>query len=133
MQKVAAAVAELPGVRWGRRQMLAGALVDMYDSLPRIRGGLQAHQQFLQVLERLAESGLSQEDNCLYDDSTPLPPRRQSQRVPESVAAQGLGAAGRVSLAPSMWRRCVPSGLRCIYAAFARRHFCEHAPKKESK
>ena len=95
--------------------MVRTALVDMYLALLNIDGGAAAAPLFQDVLEGIAESGLCRPDDMLYDDSTPLPPKNQSQKVPEQVAAKGLGPAGRVSLARSLWRKCVSRGLRAIY------------------
>ena len=83
--------------------MVHTALVDMYLALLNIDGGAAAAVLFRDVMEGIAEGGLCRPDDMLYDDSTPLPPNNQSQEVPEQVAAKGLGPAGRVSLAHSLW------------------------------
>ena len=62
----------LDGIRWGRREMVRTALVDMYLALLNIYGGAAAAPLFRDVLEGIAESGLCRPDDMLYDDSTPL-------------------------------------------------------------
>ena len=78
-------------------------------------GGAAAATSFRDVPQGIAADGLCSLDDDLYYDSTPLPPKKPPQAVPENVAAKGLGGAGRVNLAQSLWRKCVPSNLRAIY------------------
>ena len=70
----------------------------------------------------MADSGLLIPDDALYND------RRGTQQaksaaaaVLESVAQMGLGKAGRVSGAPSIWNSCVPPDLLSVYV--------KHAPR----
>ena len=87
----------------------------MFLALQAVRGGKQVGALFFEVLRSLAADGLELDDDALYDDPTPGSARRAGSRIPESVAAAGLGVAGRVHLAASLWRRCMPSRLRAIY------------------
>ena len=115
VDSLARRVSALEGIRWGRGEMVYAAVMDMYWELHNISGGAAAAASFRDVLQGIAADGLSSPDDDLYDDSTPLPPKKPSQGVPECVAAQGLGRAGRVNLAHSLWRKCVPKNLRAIY------------------
>ena len=132
IELLARKVSSLDGIRWGRREMVRTALVDMYLALLNIDGGAAAAPLFRDVLEGIAESGLCRPDDMLYDDSTPLPPKNQSQKVPEQVAAKGLGPAGRASLARSLWRKCVPRGLRAIYRRCTKSFSCRGAARHSS-
>ena len=117
----------LAGIHESRREMVRGTLLDMFHSLHHLRGGAEAADEFLAVLRGLEEDGLLVDDDALYDDPTPRPPAAQSTAIPESVAAAGLGPAGRMSIARSLWRRCVPTGLRAVYS----KGICEAgAPRK---
>ena len=89
--------------------------MDMYDSLGDIQGGDVARGEFTRTLEELAHIGLCVEDDALYDDPTLRPWASSAGAIPKLVAAAGLGPAGHVSVAPSLWRKCAPVGLRAIY------------------
>ena len=132
IELLARKVSSLDGIRWGRREMVRTALVDMYLALLNIDGGAAAAPLFREVLEGIADSGLCRPDDMLYDDSTPLPPKNQSQKVPEQVAAKGLGPAGHVSLARSLWRKCVLRGLRAIYLRCTKSFSCRGAARHSS-
>ena len=79
--------------------MVREALLDMFQSLHQIQGEAAAGE-FMEVLRTVADEGLLIDDDAIYDDPTPRPPRASAADIPESVAAVGLGAAG-VSTAPS--------------------------------
>ena len=89
----------LEGTRWGRGAMVRTTLMDMYRELHNISGGAETATTFRDVPQEIATDGLCGPDDDLYDDSTPVPPKKPCQGVPEQVAAKGLGRAGRVSLA----------------------------------
>ena len=95
-------VAALRGIRADKRVMVRQAIVNMFSALLRVQGGGQAADVFLEVLRSLAADGLDVEDDALYDDPTTRDTARAGSTIPESVAAAGLGAAGRVHLAPSL-------------------------------
>ena len=114
MAAAAGEVAALRGTRAGRREMVQQAIVDMFSALLHVQGGGQGADLFLEVLRSLAADGLDVEDDTLYDDPTPRDTARAGSTIPESVAAAGLGAVGRVHPVASLWRRSVPSGLRAI-------------------
>ena len=127
VEEAAERVAGLAGIHEGRREMVRGALLDMVHSLHQVQGGAEAADEFLAVLRGLKEDGLLVDDNALYDDPTPRPPSARSAAIPESVAAARLGPAGRVSVARSLWRRYVPTGLRAVHSKGIRK---AGAPRK---
>ena len=70
------------------------------------------------ALELTLESGLGEYEGQLYD--RPCPPNKQAkfQRLPAitaDMARAGVGRAGRVSVAASIWRRCMPDNLLDVY------------------
>ena len=111
------AVSQLRGVRKGRCAMVEDTLVDIFDSLGDVCRGDAAQEEFVKVLRALADEGLDVDDDMLCDEPIPRPRKTSSSHIPEVVAAAGLGPAGRVGIATSLWRRCVPRGLRPIYRA----------------
>ena len=105
--------------------MIDLALQDLIYSLQQIKGGRPASALFPKVLEQLKSTGLLVPDDELYDDRDgQRDGRKGTQDVPQHSAAGGLGPAGRVSVAPSIWNSvlCVPSDLIHRYRPFA--HSC---------
>ena len=96
-----------------RAAMVEAALVDIFESLGDVVGGDVA-ADYAEVPRALAQEGLFVDVNLLYNDPTPMGPNAPRNHVPNSVAAAGLGPAGRVYIAKSLWGKCV-SGLRAIY------------------
>ena len=103
--------------------MVRTAVMDMFRELHNISGGGEAAATFRDVLRAIASDGLCGPDD-LHDDSTSLPPKKPFPGVPEHVAAKGLGRAGHISLARSVWRKCVLRNLCAIYHR-ARRGFAQ--------
>ena len=93
-------------------------------------GGAAMAGLFRDVVEGVADAGIHSEDDALCDDSTPRPPEAKSNAVPEEVAVRGLGPAGRVNLADSLWHKFVPSGLRAVYKRHARASREEHPQRR---
>ena len=104
------------GVHEGRQETVRGALLHMFHSLHKVHGGVEAAEDFLAVLHGLKEDGLLVDDDTLYDDPTLRPPAARNAAIPQSVAAAGLGPAGRVSVRP-LFCRCLPTGLRAVASA----------------
>ena len=126
VEVLADSISQLEGIRWGLRGMVRQAILGLYDALLGVLGGAAAAGQFRDMLVGIADARLHCDDNALYDDSTPRPPEVKSNAVPEEVAARGLGPAGHVSLASSLWRKCVPPRLRAVYRRHARTFRGEH-------
>ena len=53
------------GIRWGRREMVRTALMDMYQELHNISGGVEAATTFRDVLQGIASDGLCAPDDDL--------------------------------------------------------------------
>ena len=90
--------------------MVEDTLRDIFDSLGDVRGGDAVREEFVKVLRALVDEGLNVDDDMLYDEPTPRPRKTSSSRIPEAMAAAGLGPAGRVGIAKSLWRRFVRAG-----------------------
>ena len=98
--------------------MVEDAVMDIFNSLGDVRGRDAALEEFMKVLRTLFDEGLNVDDDMLYDDEpTPRPRKTSSSHIPEAVAVAGSGPTGRVGIAKSLWRRCVPRGLQAIYWA----------------
>ena len=110
-------VAGLSSIREGGRRMVRASLLDMFHLLHQIRAGAEVAEEFLAVLRGFEDKGLLVDDDALYNKA----PQVQSEAIPEFVAAAGLGPTGRVSVANSLWCRCVPTGLRAVYRRGIRR------------
>ena len=101
--------------------MVEAALMDIFESLRDIMGRDAARVDYAEVLRALVREGLFVEDDLLYDDPTLTVRNASRNHIPESVAAAGVGPAGRVCIAKSLWRKCVPGSLRAIHRRGVRR------------
>ena len=136
IELLARKVSSLDGIRWGRRHLLGHFL------------GLVVRRQRSAVVVKHVV-GTAQATLCYSFHDIPkkyscrsapidVQPRQVhvNKRRVDHLPAKGLGPAGRVSLAQSLWRKCVPRGLRAVYRRRtktfsywgAARYFCAAAP-----
>ena len=73
------------------------------------------------MLDAVLQTGLFCEVDGYYDFLCQGKKHEGGPRVTDSIAANGLGEAGRVPVARSLWKRIVPQGLRSVYARATRR------------
>ena len=69
-----------------------------------------------QALETISEEGLSQASEEAYYDDDELEP------VSLQLARRGIGEVGKVRMADTIWRRCVPKDLLRTYQAWDRKY-----------
>lgn len=107
MDKVAALPSD-PGRGGQLRRLLEG----LAGSLLAFRGCAGALERLAEALDLVASKGLDGEDQDSYYE-----PQSQA-RVDEATAAKGLGEAGGVDVAASLWNKMVPTGLLQVYRTF---------------
>ena len=108
---VAAAISEKKEVPGARRGAVKKAIVGLADSFRTFEGHLQGLTHLQRALEEVNRQGLrdGDDDDGYYDEKPPEGP------VSMAAAREGLGEAGDVTLADSIWDRCVPKGLLTKY------------------
>ena len=105
----------LPDVPRKQEGLLAGGLMALGRLAATIdpRKGLA---RLTQALETISEEGLSQaSEESYYDDDEPEP-------VSLQLARRGIGELGKVRMADTIWRRCVPKDLLRTYQAWDRKY-----------
>ena len=122
-------VSQPRGIKDGWRNMVRGAIHNLFYSLRQIRGGWRSIPVFLGVLKEVERTGLFVLEDALYDNRTGSYCGRTAHTgVLEHVWQARLGKAGRVSITPCIWEPCVPPDLIDIY----RRHASTCAPRARS-
>ena len=105
----------LPDVPRKQEGLVAGGLMALGRLAATIdpRRGLA---RLTRALETILEEGLSQVSEELYYDDDELEP------VSLQLARRGIGEVGKVRMADTIWRRCVPKGLLRTYQAWDRKY-----------
>ena len=94
---------------------VAGGLM----ALGRLAATIDSHRglaQLTQALETISEEGLSQASEESYYDDEELEP------VSLQLAKRGIAEVGKVKMADTIWRRCVPKDLLRTYQAWDRKY-----------
>ena len=79
-----------------------------------LHGSTQALALLRRVLEVVLASGLFCESDGYYDYLHNGGKLSSEHQVTDEVAAKGLGEAGRLHIARSIWRRLIPRDLHII-------------------
>ena len=105
----------LPDVPRKQEGLVAGGLMALGRLAATIdpRRGLA---RLTQALETISEEGLSQASEESYYDDDELEP------VSLQLARRGIGEVGKVRMANTIWRRCVPKDLLRTYQACDRKY-----------
>ena len=105
----------LPDVPRKREGLVAGGLM----ALGRLAATIDPQRglaRLTQALETISEEGLSQASEESYYDDDELEP------VSVQLARRGIGEVGKVRMADTIWRRCVPKDLLRTYQAWDRKY-----------
>ena len=109
-RSLAAEVAGLRGVKSHRREMVRRMIVGMGEAMSALEGGDEGPRILTIVLQRVRDGGdLEAEDDGYYSSGNDKGP------VTAEMAAQGVGEAGCVVVADSIWNRLVPRDLLGVY------------------
>ena len=100
--------------------MVVAALHHMALALLGLRGSARALALLRDVLNTILQSGLFCECDGYCDYLRQGHEPGHHARVTEDIAGKGLGEAGAVRIAHSIWRRLVPSNLRKQYTKCTR-------------
>ena len=106
MQQLAQEVGELQGVRPEGRGSVRRAILSMGEGLKQFTRGEQGIHSLCRSLKAVIRKGLDDDEEEGYYSST-----EDESEVGEETARRGLGQAGSVTIADSIWNRCVPSNL----------------------
>ena len=91
----------------GRQRPLEGLLRGLTGSILAFRGAASALARLEGALKIVAARGPDDDDqDSYYEDA-----ERGGGRVDPGVAAKGLGEAGKVHIAQTLWRKLVPENL----------------------
>ena len=111
--------------------MVVAALQHMALVVLGLRGSARALALLRNVLNTILQSGLFCESDGYYDYLRQGREPGHHARVTEDIAGKGLGEAGAVHIAHSIWRRLVPSNPRKQYTKCTREaqqpHFAPHS------
>ena len=99
-------VAGLDGVRKSCRGAVQRAILRLRDGLRQFVRGQQGIRSLCGSLKAVIRRGLDDDEEEGYYSSS-----EDESEVNEDTARQGLGEAGSVTIAASIWNRCVPSDL----------------------
>ena len=105
----------LPDVPRKQEALVAGGLM----ALGRLAATFDPRRglaRLTQALETISEEGLSQASEESYYDDDELEP------VSLQLARRGIGEVGKVRMANTIWRRCVPKDLLRTYQACDRKY-----------
>ena len=116
MQRLAQEVAELQGVRPGSRGTVCRAIVKMGEGLKQFTRREQGIHSMCGSLKAVIRKGPGDDEEEGYYSST-----EDESEVGEETARRGLGKAGSVTIADSIWNKCVPSDLLRKYRRRLRR------------
>ena len=110
VRSLAAEVASLRGVKSHRREMVRKMILGMGEAMGALEGGDEGLRVLTTVLQRVRDEGdLEEEDDGYYSSSDDEGP------VTAEMAARGMGEAGCVVAADSIWSRLVPRDLVSVY------------------
>ena len=105
------------GVKLHRREMVQNMIVAMGEAMTSLHGGDEGLMVLTDVLQHVRDGGdLEEEDDGYYSSSDDEGP------VTAEMAARGVGEAGCVVVADSIWNRLVPRDLLRVYSAAQREH-----------
>ena len=103
------------GVKLHGREMVRNMIVGMGEAMRSLQGGDESLLVLTEVLQRVKDGGdLEEEDDGYYSSSDDEAP------VTAEMAARGVGEAGCVVVADSIWNRLVPRDLLRVYSAAQR-------------
>ena len=109
-RSLASEVAAMRGVKSQRREMVRKMIVGMGEAMSSLQGGDEGLKVLTDVLQRVRDGGdLEEEDDGHYSSSDEEGP------VTAEMAARGVGEAGCVVVADSIWNRLVPHDLLRVY------------------
>ena len=114
-RSLASEVAAMRGVKLHRQEMVKNMIVGMGEAMRSLQGGDEGLLVLTEVLRRVRDGGdLEEEDDGYYSSSDDEGP------VTAQMAARGVGEAGCVVVADSIWNRLVPRDLLRVYSAAQR-------------
>ena len=96
----------------GRHRQLRGLLLGLATSMLPFEGARRAHERLEGALRLMEAKGLEDDHQDSYYEEVP------QGKVDPAVAAKGLGEAGRVKVAETLWRKMVRADLLQKYKAF---------------
>ena len=106
LHRLAVEVASMPGVKLHRREMVRKKVVGMGEAMMHLEGGDEGLRALTGVLTKVRDGGdLDEEDNGYYSSS------EDEGEVTAEMAARGVGEAGRVVVADTIWNKLVPPDL----------------------
>ena len=111
------------GVKSHRREMVRKMIVGMGEAMSSLQGGEEGLQVLTSVLQRVRDGGdLEEEDDgdCSCSD--------EEGPVTAEMAARGVGEAGCVMIADSIWNKLVPRDLLRVYERARRDREAEASP-----
>ena len=105
----------LPDVPRRQEHLVAGGLLALGRLATTIdrRRGLE---RLTQALTTISEEGLREASEESYYDEEELEP------VSLDFARRGIGEVGKLEMADTIWRRCVPGDLLCTYQAWDKKY-----------
>ena len=103
-------------MRPGSRGAVQRAILRLGDGLRQFTRGEQGIRSLCGSLKAVIRRGLDDDEEEGYYSST-----EDESEVGEDTARRGLGEAGSVTIADSIWNRCVPSDLLRKYRRHLRR------------
>ena len=116
-------VSTMRGVKLHRREMVRQMIVGMGEAMSCLQGGDEGLQVLTDVLQRVRDGGdLEEEDDGYYSNSDEEGP------VTAEMAARGVGEAGFVVVADSIWNKLVPPDLLRVYDRAQREREEETSP-----
>ena len=118
-------VSQLPEIKPARTVMVATALFQLVVSISRLASAVAAVALFSRVLSVILDMELFCEADGYYD-YIPTSTNSIPHKVTPQMAARGLGEAGRVRVAWSIWRKVVPKGLKTAYRKATRHYHPQH-------
>ena len=114
-RSLASEVAAMRGVKFNRQEMVKNMIVGMGEAIRSLQGGDEGLLVLTEVLRCVMDGGdLEEEDDGYYSSSDDEGP------VTAEMAARGVGEAGCVVVADSIWNRLVPRDLLQVYSAAQR-------------
>ena len=105
----------LPDVPRGQEGLVAGGLLALGRRAATI-DPRRGSGRLTRALETISEGGLSQALEESYYDDEELEP------VSMQLARRGIGEVGKVKMADTIWRRCVPGDLLRTYQAWDKKY-----------
>ena len=100
----------MKGIKLHRRGMVRNLLMGMADAMSLLERGDQGLRILCSVLRKVRQGGggIEEEDDGYYNSS-------DDEGVTAEMAERGVGEAGRVVVAESIWKRLVPADLLRAY------------------